>query len=101
MSQDTSIEDREVEASRRLAAAVEPSTIYALLADAKRTGTPIDGGHYFVDVLAGIGIAVLSLAVVHALDLPRARGTRRLLGAVTQAFPASNRSLSEATRARS
>jgi putative transposase len=43
VSQDTSIEDREVEASRRLAAAIEPSTIYALLADAKRTGTPIDG----------------------------------------------------------
>jgi putative transposase len=43
VSQDTSIEDREAEASRRLAAAIEPSTIYALLADAKRTGTPIDG----------------------------------------------------------
>jgi putative transposase len=43
VSQDTSIEDREAEASRRLAAAVEPSTIYALLADAKRTGTPVDG----------------------------------------------------------
>jgi putative transposase len=43
VSQDTSIEDREVESSRRLAAAIEPSTIYALLADAKRTGTPIDG----------------------------------------------------------
>ncbi|MGH3698378.1 MAG: transposase, partial [Pseudonocardiaceae bacterium] len=26
-----------------MAAAIEPSTIYALLADAKRTGTPIDG----------------------------------------------------------
>jgi membrane-associated phospholipid phosphatase len=64
-------------------------------------GTPIDGGHYFVDVLAGIGIAVLSLAAVHALDLPRARGTRRLLGSVTQAFPASGQSLSGATRARS
>jgi transposase-like protein len=43
VSQDTSIEDRAVESSRRLAAAIEPSTIYALLADAKRTGTPIDG----------------------------------------------------------
>ncbi len=30
-------------ASCRLAAAVEPSTIYALLADAKRTATPIEG----------------------------------------------------------
>jgi putative transposase len=43
VSQDTGIEDCEAEASRRLAAALEPSTIYALLADAKRTGTPIDG----------------------------------------------------------
>lgn len=43
VSQDTSIEDREAEASRRLAAVIEPPTIYALLADAKRTGTPIDG----------------------------------------------------------
>jgi len=29
--------------------------------------TPIDGSHYFVDVLAGIGIAVLSLAAARAL----------------------------------
>jgi putative transposase len=43
VSQDTSIDDREVEASRRLAVALEPSTIYALLADAKRTGTPLEG----------------------------------------------------------
>jgi putative transposase len=43
VSQDTCIEDREVEASRRLAAALEPSAISALVADAKRTGTPIDG----------------------------------------------------------
>jgi membrane-associated phospholipid phosphatase len=29
--------------------------------------TPIDGSHYFVDVLAGIGIAALSLAAARAL----------------------------------
>jgi putative transposase len=40
---DTSIEDCDVEASRRLAEAFDPSVIDALLADAQATGTPIDG----------------------------------------------------------
>lgn len=43
MSQDTSIEDRDMEASRRLAEALDPSVIDALLADAQAAGTPIDG----------------------------------------------------------
>lgn len=43
MSLDTSIEDCDVEASRRLAQAFDPSVIDALLADAQATGTPIDG----------------------------------------------------------
>jgi putative transposase len=43
VSQDTSIEDRDVEASRRLAEALDPSVIDALLADAQAAGTPIDG----------------------------------------------------------
>jgi len=43
VSQDTCIEGREVEVSRRLAAVLEPSAISALVADARRTGTPIDG----------------------------------------------------------
>ena len=43
MSLDTSIGDRDVEASRRLAEAFDPSVIDALLADAQATGTPIDG----------------------------------------------------------
>jgi len=38
-----SIEDREAEASRRLVGALDPSMIDALLADAKITGTPLDG----------------------------------------------------------
>jgi hypothetical protein len=38
-------------------------------------GTPIDGGHYFVDVLAGILIAVLSLAAVRALSLAHVTST--------------------------
>jgi putative transposase len=42
VSQDTSIESLEVEASRRLAEALDPSTIDAL-ADARITGTPLDG----------------------------------------------------------
>ena len=43
MSQDISIDDHEAEAARRLAGALDPSMIDALLADAKTTGTPIDG----------------------------------------------------------
>jgi hypothetical protein len=43
VSQDTSIDDHEAEAARRLAGALDPSMIDALLADAKTTGTPIDG----------------------------------------------------------
>ena len=43
MSQDTSIDDHEAEAARRLAGALGPSMIDALLADAKISGTPIDG----------------------------------------------------------
>jgi putative transposase len=43
VSQDTSIEDRDVEASRRLAAALDSSVIDALLADAQASGTPVDG----------------------------------------------------------
>jgi membrane-associated phospholipid phosphatase len=31
--------------------------------------TPIDGGHYFIDVLAGIMVAAVSLAAVRALRL--------------------------------
>jgi putative transposase len=43
VSQDTSIEDRDVEASRRLAESLDPSVIDALLADAQAAGTPIGG----------------------------------------------------------
>jgi putative transposase len=43
VSQDTSVDDCDVEASRRLAKALDPSVIDALLADAQATGTPIDG----------------------------------------------------------
>jgi putative transposase len=38
-----SIEDRDAEASRRLAGALDPSMVDALLADAKSAGTPLDG----------------------------------------------------------
>lgn len=43
MSQDVSVSDREVEASRRLVKVCEPSMIDALLTDAQATGTPLDG----------------------------------------------------------
>jgi hypothetical protein len=40
VSQDTSIDDHEAEAARRLAGALDSSMIDALLADAKTAGTP-------------------------------------------------------------
>jgi putative transposase len=43
VSQDTSVQDREVEASRRLTEALDPAVIDALLEDATASGTPIDG----------------------------------------------------------
>lgn len=43
MSLDTSVDDCDVEASRRLAGALDPSVIDALLVDARAAGTPIDG----------------------------------------------------------
>ena len=43
MSQDTGIDDREDEASARLAEVFDASMIDALLADAMASGTPIDG----------------------------------------------------------
>jgi hypothetical protein len=47
-----------VHALRWLAVAVNSAMLIA---------TPIDGSHYLVDVLAGIGVAILSLAAAHAL----------------------------------
>jgi putative transposase len=43
VSQDTGIDDREAEASARLAQVFDASMIDALLADAEASGTPIDG----------------------------------------------------------
>lgn len=43
MSQGINVDDRDVEASRRLAGALDSSVIDALLADAQASGTPIDG----------------------------------------------------------
>jgi membrane-associated phospholipid phosphatase len=36
-------------------------------------GTPIDGGHYFVDLGAGMAIAVLSVLAARSLSLPSVR----------------------------
>jgi len=43
VSQGINVDDRDVEASRRLAGALDSSVIDALLADAQASGTPIDG----------------------------------------------------------
>jgi len=39
----TTLDDREVEASRRLTEALDPTVIDSLLADAKAAGTPVEG----------------------------------------------------------
>ncbi|GAA4550657.1 hypothetical protein [Pseudonocardia xishanensis] len=66
MSQDTSTEDHAAEAARRLAGALDPSVIDALLADAKITGTPIEG----VDGLLNRMTKSVIERVVHYADLP-------------------------------
>jgi putative transposase len=43
LSQDISIDDLEAEASRRLAAVLDPCAVDALLADERISGTPLDG----------------------------------------------------------
>jgi membrane-associated phospholipid phosphatase len=35
--------------------------------------TPIDGGHYFIDLIAGIAVALASVWVARRLDLAPAR----------------------------
>ena len=41
----------------------------AILANgAMLASTPVDGGHYFIDVFAGIAVAVLAIAVVRAIS---------------------------------
>jgi membrane-associated phospholipid phosphatase len=39
--------------------------------------TPIDGGHYFVDVIAGVSLAILSILVVRRLCCTLQRGLRQ------------------------
>jgi membrane-associated phospholipid phosphatase len=46
----------------------------AVLNTAMIAATPIDGGHYFVDVLAGVAIAVIVLAVCYRLTQPSVVG---------------------------
>jgi hypothetical protein len=41
--------------------------------------TPIGGGHYFVDVLAGVGVAVLAIAAAKALGARLTRGAAAAL----------------------
>ena len=71
MSQEVSTEDHEAEAARRLAGALDPSMIDALLADAKISGTPIDG----VD---GLLNRMTKAVIERALQ---ARATRKVVSA--------------------
>jgi putative transposase len=72
VSQDTSIEDRDVEASRRLTAALDPSVIDALLADAPAAGTPIDGVDGLLNQMTKAVIErVLAAEMTHELGYER------------------------------
>jgi hypothetical protein len=56
--------------------------------------TPIGGGHYFVDVFAGIGIAVLAIAAAKALAARMTQGAATLSApARTSGHPVPSRSL--------
>jgi putative transposase len=72
VSQDTSIEDRDVEASRRLTAALDPAVIDALLADAQAAGTPIDGVDGLLNQMTKAVIErVLAAEMTHELGYER------------------------------
>jgi putative transposase len=68
----TSVDDREVEASRRLAEVLDPSVIDALLADAQATGTPIDGVDGLLNRMTKAVIErVLAVEMTHELGYER------------------------------
>jgi putative transposase len=72
VSRDTSVDDRDVEASRRLAEALDPSVIDALLADAQATGTPIDGVDGLLNRMTRAVIErALAAEMTHALGYER------------------------------
>jgi transposase-like protein len=73
VSLDTSIEDRDVEASRRLAQAFDPSVIDSLLADAQATGTPIDGVDGLLNKMTK-AVIERALAAEMSLELGYERG---------------------------
>ncbi len=73
MSQDSSIEDRESEASRRLAGALDPSVIDRLLAEAQSSGTPIDGVDGLLNQMTKAVIErALQAEMTHELGYPYA-----------------------------
>jgi membrane-associated phospholipid phosphatase len=59
--------------------------VFVVLNTAMLAATPIDGSHYFVDVLAGIALAALSLLLAQVLAaatvrVPRAREVAQGVG---------------------
>jgi putative transposase len=75
VSLDTGIDDREVEASRRLAQTLDPSVIDALLADAQATGTPIDGVDGLLNQMTK-AVIERALAAEMTVELGYERGDR-------------------------
>jgi putative transposase len=81
VSQDTTVEDREAEASARLASMFDASMIDALVADAMASGTPIEGVEGLVNQMTK---AVLERAweveMTHELGYERAESGRSWFG---------------------
>lgn len=72
MDQDTIVEDREAEASRRLAEVFDPSMIDGLLADAKITGMRLDGADGLLNQMTKAVIErVLQTEITHELGYER------------------------------
>jgi hypothetical protein len=72
VSQDISVDARDVEASRRLAEAFDSSVIDALLADAQASGTPIDGAD-------GLLNRMTKAVIERALQVEMTQASRPLL----------------------
>jgi transposase-like protein len=72
VSQDSSVDDREVEASRRLAEMFDPSMIDALLVDAQAAGTPLDGVDGLLNRMNKVVIErALAIEMTHELGYER------------------------------
>ncbi len=72
MSQDTDLDDREAEASARLASIFDASMIDALVADAMASGTPIEGADGLLNTMTTAVLErALEIEMTHELGYER------------------------------